>query len=159
MAILPSAATFVLRLPWRVPGLELLALTDILVMNEIEAASLFGLSAGANFSPEYWISALPAWAEHCAWRGELLVVTLGERGCVALNHGTIIYQPAWKVASIDATGAGDAFSAGLAFALVRGERLPDALKLASACGAWVAAYRGVLQALPTLTEITRFTGT
>ncbi|MDD5319182.1 MAG: ribokinase [Methylococcales bacterium] len=145
--------------PWRAPGMELLALTNILVANETEAASLFGLSAGADLSPEYWVSGLPAWAERSAWRGELLVVTLGEQGCVALNHRTVIYQPAWVVASVDATGAGDAFCAGLATALVQGDSLPDALILASACGAWVAAHRGVLQALPTLTEITRFVGT
>ncbi len=142
--------------PWRVSTVELLTLTDILVVNESEASSLFSLPAGADLSPEYWVSALPAWAERCAWRGELLVVTLGEQGCVALNNRTVIYLPAWVVAPMDATGAGDAFSAGLATALVRGDNLPAALKLASACGAWVAAHRGVLQALPTMTEITRF---
>lgn len=142
--------------PWHLPAEELLALTDILVVNETEAALLLGLSAGGKFSPDYWLSGLPVWTEHCAWQGELLIVTLGRQGCVALKHGKVLYQPAWKIASTDETGAGDAFTAGLAMALVSGDSLPTALKSANACGAWVAAHRGVLQALPTLSEITRF---
>lgn len=142
--------------PWRKPGVELLALSDILVMNQSEAVLLFGLSDSLDLSLDDWVSTLPELAEQFKWGGELLIVTLGERGCVALARKSVVYQPALMVSMVDATGAGDAFSAGLISALVRGKRLQDALELANACGAWVAAHRGVLKALPTLEELTRF---
>ena len=43
---------------------------------------------------------------------------------------------------IDTYGAGDAFAAGLTFALGAGSRLDEALGLAARCGAWVVAGRG-----------------
>lgn len=143
--------------PWRVPGPELLALTDILVLNESEAARLFGPPASTGLSPAEWLDALPAWADSFGWRGDCLAVTLGALGCVALaGRAEAVYQPAPPVTAVDTTGAGDAFSAGLATASARGKSLPDALQWACACGAWVAARRGVLQALPTTEQIEAF---
>jgi len=43
---------------------------------------------------------------------------------------------------VDTYGAGDSFSAALAFALARGAALPDALKLAARAGAAVLTGRG-----------------
>jgi ribokinase len=43
---------------------------------------------------------------------------------------------------VDTYGAGDSFSAALAFALARGDALPDALKLAARAGAAVITGRG-----------------
>jgi len=142
--------------PWRLPNAELLALTDILVINETEAALLFEQEDTGHLPPEQWLSRLPSWANQCGWQGELLVVTLGEQGCVALTPDVGIHQPAWPITAIDATGAGDAFSAGLASALLQRLDLDEALKLACACGAWVAGKQGVLQALPTRAEISEF---
>jgi ribokinase len=43
---------------------------------------------------------------------------------------------------VDAYGCGDSFAAGLTFGLARGDELPDALALASQCGAHVMCGRG-----------------
>jgi len=142
--------------PWRLPDPELLELTDILVINETEAALLFGQEDSGNLQLEQCLRQLPAWAKQSCWQGELLVVTLGEQGCVAFTPEAIIHQPAWPVTAIDGTGAGDAFSAGLAAALMQRLDLAETLKFACACGAWVAAKQGVLQNLPTLTEMSEF---
>ncbi|WP_446810459.1 PfkB family carbohydrate kinase [Methylomonas sp. 2BW1-5-20] len=141
--------------PWHRPDPELLALTDILVVNETEAALLFGVS-DSEIRRDQCLNGLSVWARQIAWSGELLVVTLGEHGCVALTGDTILHQPAWPVAAADATGAGDAFSAGLASALLQQLSVPEALRKACACGAWVAAHHGVLRSLPTQIEIDRF---
>jgi len=138
--------------PWRELNQELLALTDILVVNETEAALLFALSGDQLSSPGYWLSFLQGYQ----WGGELLVITLAAQGCVAWYQGVTLYQPAWIIDAVDATGAGDAFSAGLAVALGRGKPVQEALKVACACGAWVAARRGVLQALPDAVQISGF---
>ncbi len=142
--------------PWRLPDPELLALTDILLVNETEAALLFGQAKSPDLTPNQWLNSLPGWARQCGWRGELLIVTLGGLGCVALTPETVIYQPAWRINRIDGTGAGDAFSAGLVAAFMRGLTASEALKLACACGAWVAAKQGILQHLPTWTEVSSF---
>jgi ribokinase len=140
---------------WRRPDPDLLKLTDILVVNETEAASLFGLN-NSEISLERWMNNLANCAEQIAWSGELLVVTLGEAGCVALTKDNVVYQPAWPVAALDATGAGDAFSAGLATALLNNLSSNKALSRACACGAWVAEHHGVLGCLPSQAEIDNF---
>lgn len=43
---------------------------------------------------------------------------------------------------VDTYGAGDAFAAGLTFALARGDGMPEALRLAARCGAAVLTGRG-----------------
>ena len=68
-------------------------------------------------------------------RAGLLVVTLGARGALASDG-----RACWRVAgpavtAVSAVGSGDAFAAGLAAALHDGAPLPDACRLAAACGA------------------------
>lgn len=67
--------------------------------------------------------------------GGAVVVTLGAGGAIATDG-----RGAWrivvpKVPARSAVGSGDAFSAGLAVGLVRGEALPDACAWGAACGA------------------------
>jgi ribokinase len=139
--------------PWRVPSPSLLGLTDILVVNETEAAALFCLETSGMLAVEQWLTILPT----LDWQGKLLVVTLAERGCVALQSGQkTIHQPAWVITPTDPTGAGDAFTAGLALAWMSGLGLVDALRFANACGAMVAARQAVLPALPTITQVAAF---
>ena len=47
----------------------------------------------------------------------LIVVTLGERGALAVVGDDVIEQPAFRVEVVDSTGAGDAFVAGFSVAL------------------------------------------
>lgn len=151
-----STRTLLNPSPWRLPTSTLLALTDILVVNETEAALLFGQEDIGDFLPEQWLNYLPVWATQLNWLGDLLIVTLGEQGCVALTPGAVIYQPAWSISAMDGTGTGDAFNAGLLLGLMQGFELEETLKLACACGALVAAKQGVLPNLPTLAEVSLF---
>ncbi len=140
--------------PWHTPSEELLAVTDIVIVNASEAALLLAQPPLGN-DVEAWLACLPT----VAWQGQLLVITLADQGCVAWHNGEVCYQPAFTITAQDATGAGDAFTAALAVALATGKSLAEALVLAAACGAWVAARLGVLQALPNAEEILAFINT
>ena len=67
----------------------------------------------------------PSWA----------VVTEGKAGAVVSDGQTFWRVRSPKVAAINPIGSGDALAAGLASAISRGQRLPEACKLAVACGA------------------------
>ena len=141
--------------PWRESETVLLSLTDILVLNETEAAACFGITDVDTLSLAQWLRLLPV----LAWKGELLVVTLAERGCVALQRGQeAMHEPAWTIEPVDPTGAGDAFATGLAYALLNDYPLVKALRFANACGAMIASQQGVLQILPTWQQVGQFMG-
>ena len=107
------------------------ALADVVVVNEVEAADmggadrLRGLGAGA------------------------VVVTLGARG--AMIDNTII--PAPRVRALDTTGAGDAFCAALAVALTEGRDLESAVRCANRAGAAACRKPGTSEAMPTRAEV------
>ena len=67
----------------------------------------------------------PAWA----------VVTEGKAGAVVSDGEKFWRVRSPKVEAINPIGSGDALAAGLASAISRGQRLPEACKLAVACGA------------------------
>jgi ribokinase len=60
----------------------------------------------------------------------------------------ILHVPAVPVDVVDPTGAGDAFCAGLADALVRGASMEGAVRWAVRCGAAAAMRWGAQAALP-----------
>lgn len=84
----------------------------------------------------------------------LKVVTCGSDGSVVLWQDQIVEMNAYKVDSLDTTGAGDAFMAGLLASLAQGNALADLTQLkqavsqASACGALATTAKGALAALP-----------
>lgn len=140
--------------PWQAKSSALLPLTDVLVVNESEASLLF--AGDVPGTVEEWLDALPTLADTIQWQGDWLIVTLGDRGCVALGRSELIHHEAWPVDACDATGAGDAFNAGLLSAL-DDELPPDqVLAIANACGAYLAGRRGVLPHLPDRAALDEF---
>ncbi|MFB9365808.1 PfkB family carbohydrate kinase [Kitasatospora sp. NPDC001664] len=129
---------------------ELIAMADVLVVNEVEAADLLGGGAGLD------LLELPAAL------GRLgpaeVVVTLGARGAVHTGpDGGGAHVPAFAVAAVDAVGAGDAFCAALAVARAEGVAgLGEAVRRACAVGALATTRRGAQGALPTRAEVGAF---
>jgi fructokinase len=84
----------------------------------------------------------------------LKIVTRGIQGAIALWQDLVIHVGSYKVKSVDTTGAGDAFIAGLLANISLGNGLQDfeqlklALAQASACGALATTQKGALSALP-----------
>jgi len=81
-----------------------------------------------------------------------VVLKLGARGALLATADTIHHIPAFPVTAVDSAGAGDAFTAGLALAVLRGQGLPRAVRFANACGAVAASRFGTMPAMPRLAE-------
>ena len=75
-----------------------------------------------------------------------VVTTLGARGCRIRSTGEVI--PAPSVRAVDATGAGDTFTAVLAVRLAEGAALRDACIAANEAAAQSVAIRHVLPSIP-----------
>lgn len=96
---------------------------------------------------------------------ELVVVTRGAQGSAAYWRGGQAAAPAFAVPTIDATGCGDAFIAGLLVrltatadwrAVLAPAPLEQALVYANAAGALTAQTQGVIPALPTAAQVEVF---
>lgn len=106
-------------------------------------------------------------AGRALWTPELrlLLITRGAGGCTWLTAGCAGGLPGRAVAAIDATGAGDSFTAAaLAGVLERPALWEDpaaltrALRFANAAGALATTKRGAIPALPTREEIAALLG-
>ena len=84
---------------------------------------------------------------------QVLCVTLGERGAMALDRDGVHHAPAFEVEAVDTTGAGDVFRAGFVFALLRGWPTEDTLRFANAAAAISCTRLGALGGIPSLDEV------
>ena len=98
-------------------------------------------------------SAIAAAQDLLARGPQNVVLKLGERGALLANRDTSQYIPAHAITAVDSAGAGDAFTAGLVLAVLRGKGLPQAVRFANACGAVAASRFGTMQAMPLLAEV------
>ncbi|MFG3166675.1 ribokinase [Streptomyces sp. NPDC048200] len=125
---------------------EVLAACDPLIVNEHEARVIAGDDLGD--SPEDWATALLALGPRS------VVITLGAAGAlVAERAGSRVRVPSARVAAVDTTGAGDAFTAALAWRLGRGESLPEAAGYAARVGAAAVTRAGAQESFPTAEEV------
>ncbi|MEW1864226.1 ribokinase [Streptomyces sp. NBC_00669] len=123
------------------PG-ELLAVTDLLVPNEHEAAALSGHS-DPRAAARALLDAVPE-----------VVVTLGAAGCLyaARGHEPLVV-PALPAKAVDTTAAGDTFVGALAVALGEGRPVPAALEWATAASALSVEREGASSSMPERAEI------
>lgn len=84
------------------------------------------------------------------------IVQAGEGGDLLMSKDEEIFLPHFKVKSVDATGAGDAFAAGIAVALADGKSLAEAGRMASATAALKTTKMGAQAGLPTRRALERF---
>jgi len=118
---------------------------DILIVNDPESAWLAArLGCGAT-----------AHDLHRAV-GVTVVRTLAEHGAEAAANDAAFHVPAFPVAAVDTTGAGDCFTGVFAAALDRGIPLEPALRRASAAAAICCARHGSQATMPSAEEIRRF---
>lgn len=66
---------------------------------------------------------------------KIVVVTKGKQGAAIYREEEKITIPIFKVPVVDTTGAGDAFTAGMLYALNKGKKPSEAGKIAAACSA------------------------
>ena len=96
---------------------------------------------------------------------KLCIVTMGAKGCVYSTGKYTGLLPAFKVKTVDATGCGDSFVAGLLVGLVESGldclienqgKIISVLKFASAAAAITSVRKGVIDSLPYRAEIEKF---
>jgi ribokinase len=80
-------------------------------------------------------------------------ITRGDRGCMVCTVGECTELPAYKVNAVDTTGAGDAFTGGVAYGLASGWDWVRIGRFANAVGALSTRALGAQSALPTLSEV------
>ena len=102
---------------------------DVLTPNETEARACLGLP-GDDPIPEAALG-----RRLLALGPRAVAITLGERGALLLTPDGEWAIPAPQVQTLDSTGAGDAFNAGLATALAEGADLPAAVRFANVTAA------------------------
>ena len=79
---------------------------------------------------------------------QLAAIKLGEKGSFVADKKDQFFCPCFSVDTVDTTGAGDSFTAGLLYGWTRGLSLPASAVLASALGALAASVYGAGFSLP-----------
>ncbi len=133
--------------PFRPLSDELLGLVDVLTPNESEASLLAGMDVCDVSS-----AVLAGKRLRERVRGDV-VITLAGEGCVWVSASDAVHLAAPQVASVDTTGAGDAFNGSLACGLANGEPMVRALERAVAAGAASTLCMGATASMPTQREI------
>ena len=146
LALWPSAdaARRVILQGWR--------LAHVVKVSEEEQAFLGG--EGAEAARHLWHEDL-----------RLLVITRGRAGCSYVTPATRGDVPGFSVRTVDTTGAGDGFVAGMLKGLLQAPhawddeaRLREVLRYANAVGALATTRRGAIPAMPTPRQVERLMG-
>jgi fructokinase len=78
----------------------------------------------------------------------MVAMTLGPRGCRLSTRDATAEHPGFPITLVDTVGAGDAFTAGLVDAYLRGASLKQIAEIGNLCGSFVASQSGATPPLP-----------
>ncbi len=143
-----GARTLLNPSPYAPLSSDVFALCDVLVLNEIELGQYSGREVGAT--PQEAIAAARTFR---SFTDQIIVVTLGSKGLVAISGDQELQINGRSVTVVDTTGAGDCFTGTLAVALSEGKALHDALNFANAAAALSVQKVGASASLPMREEI------
>jgi fructokinase len=73
---------------------------------------------------------------------QLVATTLGPHGCLLTTRESTFGHPGFPIKVVDTVGAGDAFTAGLVHAYLRGASLAQMAEIGNLCGSYVASQPG-----------------
>jgi ribokinase len=131
-------------------GRELLDLVDILVLNETELGLLAGTKLRDTDGDAHFIAAVRLLQTR---PDQIVCVTLGRRGVLAVIDGQPSIVPGRAVEAVDTTGAGDCLVGALAAQLAGGNSIRDALIYASAAASICVQRMGASPSMPTAAEV------
>ena len=127
-------------------------LADLIKVSDEELTFLTGLDDLDEAVQQLWHDRL-----------QLMVVTLGKQGCRFYTPAFTGEIPGFEVDSVDTTGAGDGFVAGLLSGLLAHPGkwheqavLQEICRFANAVGAITTTERGAIPALPTAEKVQQF---
>ena len=120
-----------------------LDLVDIFILNETEAEGLTGKTAPDDIRAAM-LGQFP---------GAMTVLTLGERGAVCFDAGTMLEQPAVAVNAVDTTAAGDTFTGYFLAGLMEHGDAARALELGCRAAAICVTRPGASDSIPLRKEL------
>lgn len=122
---------------------------DVVKLSDEELDFLTGSTAPEGIRKHLWHDGL-----------RLVVLSLGQAGCLAMTPRGDIAVPSFKVDVVDTTGAGDGFVSGLLSGIVDDDAvldddtaLTDLCRMANAVGALTTTARGAIPSLPTRRQV------
>ena len=126
---------------------EVLPLSDVVIVNEVEASEYLGVKISAvndavNEGLKVSASMKNTW-----------VITMGGQGSVICSGGKSEIVRPYKVDAIETTGAGDSYIGGLGYAILQGMDIFTAAKFATKCSAVTVCGIGAQSSMPTLSQI------
>lgn len=124
---------------------KVIEVANVITMNEMEAKTIFESSKLTDVLRK--ISNL---------KKKAFFIKRGSKGCLAYYNNKIYNVKAFKVKVVDDTGAGDCFSAGIIFGILRGLGIEEAMLFANAISALKISRLGGLGAIPNLDEVLSF---
>lgn len=131
---------------------ELFPMLTVFRANGGEARAITGVGAGG-------VDGARAAAREVLRRGAAAACISADGGDLLVTADGETWLPHQAVEVVDATGAGDAFAAGLAVGLAEDRPLADAARLGCAAAALKTTRLGAQAGLPTRSEVERFLAT
>lgn len=126
----------------------LLALTDLIIPNETEAATLTGVTITDE------ASMLEAAGKFAQMGVKNLIITVGAKGAFYCTQEGYNFVPAYKVKAVDTTAAGDTFIGALAAKLSPAmDNIEQALAFAQRASSLTVQGLGAMPSIPTLAQI------
>jgi len=136
--------------PARTVADVLLRSADYLTPNESELSVLTGGAPQATLRRG---DAVTRARQLIARGARKVIVKMGRQGALLVTESFEHLQPAFPVEAVDTTAAGDAFNAGLGFALARGAAQGDAIRYAAATAAVSVTRPGAQPSMPSRAEV------
>ncbi len=128
---------------------------DTLIVNEVEAAELFGTvveeitaTANSQSAPHTLESGIQSLCPKTR-----VIITLGSNGVFARDGAGWSYTPAYKVKAVDTTAAGDTFTGYYLMAVSIGKSINEAITLGCAASALCVQRAGATSSIPSLKEV------
>lgn len=128
---------------------DLIALIDILVVNETEIETICGHQIAVEGEERVMDLLLDAGAR-------TVILTLGKRGCIVKNKNFCEHISAYEVDTVDSTAAGDTFCGALVAQLGAGVDMVEAIRFATAAAAICVTRIGAQPSIPKEKEIKTF---
>lgn len=121
---------------------------DIFLLNEIEAGQILGTSSkNKDKLSEGLRKKFP---------DATIVLTLGGDGSVCISREGIFQQGIYHVEVADTTAAGDTYTGFFIGSLLKGRKIPEAMRYASAASAIAVSRNGAAPSIPAEAEVEEF---
>ncbi|QOZ35677.1 ribokinase [Bradyrhizobium sp. CCBAU 53421] len=145
-----GATTILNPAPAKRADKALLDLVDVLILNETE----LGLLTGRELKDEDGYETFMEAARSLQVReDQIICVTLGKRGIVALINGNMHVDQGRAVKAVDSTGAGDCFVGAVAALLADGQPIQAAMSYANIAASICVQRMGAAPSMPTAEEV------